>query len=126
MNTVGFCVLLLASYCLFGCSSRLPSSEASLLEDVNRRFDGLVEVRYKSPMYALVSLAPGSERDVQLHQQVFHALVMLPQGKEPRPGSLFVYVNFYNASGSFLFQMYYDPRQRTVIRSDDDLYEWHN
>lgn len=106
----------LASYLvaiwLSGCLTGLSDNDAEMLQDVRSKFAERYEL---SPdgIYLAATARDGVVPTVEEAAEIYRSF-WLPRGA-PRRDSDLVYLNVYNDSGSFAFQLYWDDSTGPVV-----------
>jgi hypothetical protein len=114
-------VVVFTACFLIGCGSKATREDLDHLEilalEFGERYRFELESEIYVKAYAQTDVLPSREEAEQIYRRFF----MADEGRK-RSNSAFTYLNVYDRSSEFLFQVSWDPHTKRIERSNTEFY----
>lgn len=95
----------------------LSPGEAAALASARKKYAGVADISFRAPFYLMVTESGSSVTSDVAVQILQDCAFVGVNSHAQRAGTLFIYLNVYNSSGEFLYQVYFDS-QDTRFREE--------
>jgi hypothetical protein len=115
------CLLIGGIIALLSCTSKKSVEDARRVSELNQRFGNRYAFKVKDDIYLIARAQTGTPPQLDEATSIYTTFWSATNGSIPRPTS-YVYLNLYDRAGTFQFQLFYDPREKTIKRSTTEFY----